>query len=214
MKKEIPKPSLARLPKYYQVVITYLNNKRGKYISSSYLSKCLNIDDSQIRRDLMYIEIGGIPRVGYDAEELRDVLAEYLGYFNLNEAVLVGVGNLGSALAQYGGFEKYGLSIAALFDNDKDKIGKFVGNLKINNSNELDEIVQKFNIKIGIIATPAAHAQKVAEKMVASGIKAIWNFAPARLNLQGDIFIQDENLAENFSFISHYLKETVDKKNK
>ncbi|TYB32020.1 MAG: redox-sensing transcriptional repressor Rex [Candidatus Mcinerneyibacterium aminivorans] len=212
MVKKIPKPSLARLPKYYQVVTSYLNRKNEKYISSSYLSDCLNIDDSQIRRDLMYIEIGGIPRVGYDAKELRDVLADYLGYFNLNEAILVGVGNLGTALAEYKGFERYGLSIVGLFDSDPEKIGNLVGNLKVDNIENLEQVIKKFNIKIGIITTPARYAQQIAEKMIKANIKAIWNFAPVTLDIDEDIFIQDENLAENFSFISHYLKETEPEK--
>ncbi len=214
MLEKIPKPSLARLPKYYQVVTSYLERKNEEYISSSYLSKCLNIDDSQIRRDLMYIEIGGIPRVGYNAKELKDVLANYLGYFNLNEAVLVGVGNLGTALAKYKGFEKYGLSIVGLFDNNPETVGKIIGNLKVEDISNLENIINKFNIKIGIITTPAGYAQQIAEKMVHADIKAIWNFAPATLDIDEDIFIQDENLAENFSFISHYLKEIEENKNK
>ena len=212
LEKQIPRPTLERFPKYYQVASSFLNKSREPYISSVYLAECLSMDDSQVRRDMKYLDIGGKPRVGYNAEELRNTLAHYLGYFNLNVALLVGAGHLGTAIAEYRGFEAYGLRIIGLFDIDESKIGEKIGTVQIQPLSNLDSFVPKHNIRIGIITTPAEAAQSVAERLVAAGIKAIWNFAPARLQVPEDIFVQDENLAESFSFISHFMKQFERKK--
>lgn len=212
LEKQIPRPTLERFPKYYQVASSFLNKSREPYISSVYLAECLSMDDSQVRRDMMYLDIGGKPRVGYNAEELRNTLAHYLGYFNLNVALLVGAGHLGTAIAEYRGFEAYGLRIIGLFDIDDSKIGEKIGTVQIQPLSNLDSFVPKHNIRIGIITTPAEAAQSVAERLVAAGIKAIWNFAPARLQVPEDVFVQDENLAESFSFISHFMKQFERKK--
>jgi len=212
MEKQIPKPTLERFPKYYQVVSSFLNKSSDPYISSVYLAECLSMDDSQVRRDMMYLDIGGKPRVRYHAEEPRNTLAHYLRYFNLNEALLVRTGHLGTAIAEYRGFEDYGLKIIGLFDNDESKIGQKIGKIRIQHVSKLKSFVPKHNIRIGIITTPASAAQSVAEMLTASGIKAIWNFAPTRLQVPPDIFVQDENLAESFSLISHFMKQFDRKK--
>lgn len=205
--KDIPNPTLARFPKYYHVISTYESKNKGKYVSSIYLAKCLGMDDSQVRRDMMYLDIEGRPRLGYDTEELKNILAHYMGYNNINEAVLVGAGHLGMAIANYGKFEKYGLKVIAIFDKSKDKIGTKVGRLTVRPMDDFATIVKRKNIRIGIITTPEEAAQKVADTMISVGITAIWNFAPLRLSVPEDIFVQYENLAESFAFIAHYLKQ-------
>jgi redox-sensing transcriptional repressor len=212
MEKQIPRPTLERFPKYYQVASSFLNKYNELYISSVYLAECLSMDDSQVRRDMMYLDIGGKPRVGYNAEELRNTLAHYLGYFNLNEALLVGTGHLGKAIAAYKGFEDYGLRIIGLFDVSEEEIGKKIGKVTVQPLSKMKSFVPKHNIRIGIITTPESSAQSVVDMMIAAGIKAVWNFAPLRLHVPEDIFVQDENLAESFSFISHFMKQFEKKK--
>ena len=207
MDKKIPRPTLERFPKYYHVTTSFLNKSDDEYISSVYLADCLNMDDSQVRRDMMYLDIGGKPRVGYNAEELKNTLAHYLGYFNVNDALLVGAGHLGTAIAAYGGFADYGLKIVGVFDENAKVVGSKIGGLSVLGMEQLSKFITKRNIRIAIVTTPASAAQAVVDELVGAGIKAIWNFAPVRLEVEADVFVQDENLAESFSFISHFMKQ-------
>ena len=206
MKRPIPKPSLARLPVYYrslrEAIATDLTN-----ISSSELGRRAGVPAAQVRKDLSYLEQKGRPGVGYDAHELAGYLESYLGLVNEKEAALVGVGNLGQALVLYPGFGTYGLNIVVLFDNDPEKIGAQIGGRTIFDVDRLTNLMQRLGIQIGIVATPAGAAQEVVDAMIAGGVKAIWNFAPVRLEVPDDVFLKEEDLAASLAVLSHHISQ-------
>jgi len=124
---------------------------------------------------------------------------------NDKEAVLVGVGNLGRALASYTGFERYGLRIVALFDQDPAKVGMLVGEHQVLPASKLADLASRLHIQMGIITVPACAAQSVADLMVAGGIRVIWNFAPCRLSLPDSVLVKNEDLAAELATLSHHI---------
>lgn len=202
----IPKPSLARLPIYYRSLKEAIASDIA-HISSSDLGQRAGVPAAQVRKDLSYLEQKGRPGVGYDAQELAGYLEGYLGLVNEKEAALVGVGNLGQALVLYPGFSTYGLNIVVLFDNDPKKIGAEIGGRTIFDVDRLANLVQRLGIRIGIVATPAGAAQDVVDTLVAGGVKAIWNFAPVRLEVPNDVFLKQEDLAASLAVLSHHISQ-------
>ena len=162
---------------------------------------------AQVRRDMSYLEEVGIPGVGYDARSLAAHLEKFLGLVNDKEAVLVGMGNLGRALALHPGFKRYGLQIIALFDNDAAKVGQIVGGREILPVEKLSNLSQRLNIQIGIITVPAESAQEVADAMVAGGISVIWNYAPSRLTVPENVLVKNEDLAAELALLSHHIAQ-------
>jgi redox-sensing transcriptional repressor len=137
--------------------------------------------------------------------ELKLKLEEVLGLKNVNEAVLVGIGRLGRAIVDYPGFERYGLNIVALFDNDPGIIGSNVNGREVFAVKELNHIVKRLNIKVGIISVPAPWAQSIADTLVKSGVRAIWNFAPAAIYVPDEVVVRNEDLAAGLATLFHYL---------
>lgn len=201
----IPKPSLRRLPLYYRCLKIALQN--GKTVlSSADLGRFAGVPPEQVRKDLSYLSEQGKSRVGYNVKSLAAHLEEYLGLVNDKEAVLVGVGNLGRALSLFPGFANYGIRIVVLFDNDPEKFDTKVGDLVILPTEKLTNLVDRMKIRIGIITTPADGAQEIANAMVEGGIKAIWNFSTARIEVPEDVFVRNEDLASELALLSHYIK--------
>jgi redox-sensing transcriptional repressor len=201
---DIPIPTLRRLPLYYQHLLEA--RQRGEQIISSVeLGNATGSAAEQVRKDLSFLSGQGKSRVGYDINKLIDIIETYLGLLTHKEAVIVGAGNLGHALALYPGFAQYGLKILVLFDNDPQKIGQKVGKLKISPVDEMAEFVRSKRIRIGILTTPPGSAPEIAEIMVASGIKAIWNFSTAHLTVPDDVLVRNVNLSLELGVISHYL---------
>jgi redox-sensing transcriptional repressor len=163
------------------------------------------VPGAQVRKDLSYLSEHGRPGIGYDARSLAFSLEEFLGLINDKEAVLVGVGNLGRALALYHGFARYGLQIIALFDNDVAKVGQTISGRRILPVGKLVNLAQRLHIQMGIITVPASAAQGVAEAMVEGGIKVIWNFAPCRLVVPEDVLVKNEDLAAQLATLSHHI---------
>lgn len=205
MKKSIPLPTLKRLPLYYRE-LKRASEQGVPYLSSGTLGANAGIPAVQVRKDLSHLDEKGKSGVGYDTNILAAHLEDYLGLVNDKEAILVGAGNLGRALALYPGFDAYGLKIVVLFDSDPDKVGTRVGNLEIVSMEKLENLTARLGIRIGIITTPPRVAQEVADHMVAAGIKAIWNFAPRNLTVPGGIFVKDEDLAAGLAVLSHAVE--------
>ena len=166
----------------------------------------MRVDDAQVRKDVSIIGYRGKPKSGYSVSGLKSAIGEYLGINYQNTAILIGAGKLGSALAEYPGFEEYGLKIAAIFDNSPDRVGQVIGDFTILSINSLSRVVKSRSIGIAIITVPKQAAQEVCDKVVALGIKAIWTFAPTRLEIPEDVVIRSENLAVGAAMLSHYLK--------
>lgn len=175
------------------------------YISSTKIARLLNIDNSQVRKDIKYLNNSGKCRVGYEVKALKKAIENKLGFSRQVDVFLVGAGNLGSALAKYEGFEHYGLKVLAMFDVDPLKVGNIVNGKKIFPLTKLPDLVKRMNIKVAILTVPRQCAQSAAEYIAAAGIKCIWNFAPCVLDVKPEVKVWNENL------IGSFLQFTKDK---
>lgn len=202
--------TLKRLPLYLNHLKT-LDREKTKIISSPAIAKALGLNEVMVRKDLAAIKSGGRPRTGYLLEKLITDLDTYLGYGNVNEAVLAGVGHLGRALMSYMGFDAYGLDIVVGFDTDEKVVGSDVGGKKILHLEKMVSLCKRMHINIGIITTPAECAQEVCDRMIEGGILAIWNFAPVSLNVPEHILVQNENMASSLAVLSKHLKKKIKK---
>ena len=146
--------------------------------------------------------VAGKPKMGYVTKEIIADLEGFLGYNNTHDAILVGVGGLGKAFLGYGGFENYGLNIVAAFDNNERLVNTKINGKPVYDVGKLQSIVARFNIQIGIITVPSYAAQEVADRMVAAGIKAIWNFASVHLNIPSNVALKNEDLASSLALLS------------
>jgi redox-sensing transcriptional repressor len=200
----IPIPTLYRLPVYYHCLKAAIQEDE-EYVSSVELGQVAGATPEQVRKDLSFLEGQGRSRVGYDAVKLATTIEDYLGLMNDKEAVLVGAGNLGRALALYD-FSRFGLKIVILFDKDPQKIGTKVGDLHVLPVEKLGNLVRRMRIRIGIVTTPPGSAQQVADEMVANGIKAIWNFSTLRLKVPADVMVRHVDLSSELVVISQYIK--------
>ena len=203
--KTIPEPVLRRLPVYYQYLKKYTQENPIEYISCTNIAEGLNLIPIQVRKDLEMTGAQGRPKVGYSVSELLKAIEDFLGWNNTTEAFLVGVGNLGSALLGYKGFKDYGLDIVAGFDANPARIGKEINGKKILSVKKLPDMIERMGVKIGVLAAPTEYAQELADIMVRSGIKAIWNFAPHKITVPSGIIVQHENLASSLAVLSKRL---------
>lgn len=201
----ISEQTLRRIPHYHQI-LSDLETKGEKYVSSKYLAGFLQIDDTQVRKDVSVIGYRGKPKSGYSVTELRQAIGEYLGINYENTAILIGAGKLGSALAEYPGFAEYGLRIAAVFDNRPGRVGELISGFTILPVESMRRVVNSYDVGIAILTVPKAAAQTVCDTVVSMGIRAIWNFAPARLEVPEGVIVRNENLAVGVALLSHYLK--------
>jgi len=202
--------TLKRLPLYLNHLKT-LDREKTKIISSPAIAKALGLNEVLVRKDLAAIKSGGRPRTGYLLEKLITDLDTYLGYGNVNEAVLVGVGHLGRALMSYKGFDAYGLDIVVGFDTDETVIGSDIGGKKVLHLEKMVSLCERMHINIGIITVPAENAQEVCDRMIEGGILAIWNFAPVSLNVPEHILVHNENMASSLAVLSKHLKKKINK---
>jgi redox-sensing transcriptional repressor len=200
----IPAPSLRRLPIYYRQLIQALDGGRP-VVSSRELGDAAGVPDAQVRKDLGYVSYDGRPGVGYDVRLLAACLEEFLGLMNDKEAVLVGLGNLGHALAHYPGFQHYGLHIIAMFDNDTAKQGRLPDGRQVFPVEKLTDLVGRLQVRIGIIAVPESAAQWVADALIAGGVQVIWNFASCQLCVPADVYVKNEDLGAELAELSHYI---------
>ncbi len=197
MNKIIPEKVINRLTLYHCILQDFIN-KGTEYISSKQIASLLRIDDSQVRKDINILNNSGKSRVGYIVKELKKSIETTLGFEKTKRAYIIGAGNLGMALAKYDNFTNYGLNIVCLFDNDNNKIGKEVNNKKILDIKDLPVYVWQHYIDIAILTVPAQYAQTSADFLVKTGIKYIWNFTPAVLDVPEDVQVWNENLMGNF----------------
>lgn len=209
--KKISQSVLKRLPGY----LAYLKNmpeNSPPHISATALANALGMGEVQVRKDLAMVSDGGRPKIGYIRENLIDDIEQFLGYDNATDAVIIGAGKLGQALMGYRGFEAYGLNILAAFDRnptpEKMKYGKPVYPMS-----KLGSFCRSHKVLMGIITVPAEAAQDICDKLIAGGIKAVWNFAPVHLDVPPNILVQNENMATSLAVLSMHLQAQMkDKK--
>ncbi len=206
----IPEPTLRRIPLYYQ----YLKRRQDEQldaISSTVMASDLSLTPIQIRKDLEWIGASGRPRTGYDIEVLLDCMERFLGYNNAHDAFIVGAGHLGQALLGYEGFEDYGLHIVAAFDSDPTKVGAQIAGKNVLPMSKLEDMVRRLHILIGILAVPAHEAQAICDRMVAAGIRGIWNFTPFHLTVPEGVIVQHENMATSLAVLANRLEVALRK---
>ena len=202
--KNIPEPTIRRFPLYLNTILDFKQEGRT-YISCTDIGNRLSLTAIQVRKDIEHTSIAGKPKVGYDIDALTNTIRDFLGWNDLNEAFLIGVGHLGSALLGYQGFENYGFRITKAFDNDKSKIGKNFFGKEIFDIEKLPDMIMKDKIKICVLTVPAEFAQQIVDKVKGFGIKAIWNFSPVHLDVPDNIIVENENLAASLCVLTSKL---------
>lgn len=209
--KKVSKSVLKRLPGYL-AYLKSLPDTAPENISATALAQALGMGEVQVRKDLAMVSDGGRPKVGYRREGLIDDIEQFLGYDNTTDAVLIGAGKLGLALMGYIGFEEYGLNILAAFDV-KPSLEQTEDGQPVYPMTDLDRFCRIHKVRLGIITVPAAAAQEAADRLIAVGVKAIWNFAPAHLDVPEGILVQNENMATSLAVLSVHLQAQIkDKK--
>lgn len=203
--------TLQRLPTY----LNYLKSLDDDgNISSTEIARALGLNDVQVRKDLSSVSSGGRPKIGYNIRGLILDLKEFLGYNAVNDAVMVGCGNLGRALMSYRGFREYGLRIVAGFDVSDDIVGEEVSGKPVLPLSGLPQYCRENGIRIGVITTPAQAAQKACDLLMEGGIKAVWNFAPAHITVGEGVLVQNENMACSLALLSKHLNEMLEEEEK
>lgn len=193
-----------RLPAYLQL-LRVLQAEGRQYVSGTVLASVHHLEPVIVRKDLAFTGIVGTPKIGFPVDELIIAIERFLGWDNQTKAVLVGVGNLGSALLGYRGFADYGLRIVAAFDSNPKKVGQWIHGCRVQSADKLIEYARRHNIVLGVLTVPAATAQEAAELMVRAGVRGIWNFTPVKLQLPENVVAQKEDLAEGLAVLSHRL---------
>ena len=206
---KVPEPTLRRLP-WYLSNIKLMKEKGEQYVSSTQISKEINIDASQIAKDLSYVNISGRTRVGYNIDALIEVLESFLGFTNMHKAFLFGVGSLGAALLRDSGLHHFGLEIVAAFDVNPELVGKDLNGIPIFHSDDFEAKMKEYDVNIGVLTVPINIAQEITNKMVDGGIKAVWNFTPFRIRVPEDIVVQNTSLYAHLAVMFNRLNVNQD----
>ncbi|NLY72461.1 MAG: redox-sensing transcriptional repressor Rex [Tissierellia bacterium] len=205
MDKNISMAVIRRLPKYHRCLNDML--ERGIHrISSKDLSDVIGFSASQIRQDFNNFGAFGQQGYGYNVEELFNEISEIIGLSKQYRMIIIGAGNLGGALANYG-FDKLGFHVDALFDNNPEKIGKKLAGIDILDINILETYMTKNPVDIAVIATPASIAQNVADRLSISRAKSIWNFAPTDISVPEDIKLESVHLVDSLMTLAYLLND-------
>ena len=186
----VPEPTLRRLP-WYLSNVKLLKQRGERYVSSTQISKEINVDASQIAKDLSYVNISGRTRVGYEVDTLIAVLEHFLGFTDIHKAFLFGVGSLGGALLQDSGLKHFGLEIVAAFDVNPALVGTSLNGIPVFHSDEFVKKMQEYDVH--------------TDTMVAGGIKAIWNFTPFRIRVPENIVVQNTSLYAHLAVMFNRL---------
>ena len=201
---KVPEPTLRRLP-WYLSNIKLMKEKGEQYVSSTQISKEINIDASQIAKDLSYVNISGRTRVGYNIDALIEVLESFLVFTNMHKAFLFGVGSLGAALLRDSGLHHFGLEIVAAFDVNPELVGKDLNGIPIFHSDDFEAKMKEYDVNIGVLTVPINIAQEITNKMVDGGIKAVWNFTPFRIRVPENIVVQNTSLYAHLAVMFNRL---------
>jgi redox-sensing transcriptional repressor len=202
-RRRIPEATVTRLPVYLRILYE-LANDHIPNVSSERLAELAGVNAAKVRKDLSYLGSYGTRGVGYDVEYLLYQMSRELGLTRDWPVVIVGAGNLGQALANYGGFGERGFPMAALVDIDPAKVGSEVSGTVVRHLDDLPDIVPAKGGTIGVIATPAAAAQEAADRLVRAGVTSILNFAPVVLTVPRGVSLRKVDLAVEMQILSFY----------
>lgn len=198
-------PSIRRLPSYLHIIRNAQRNSQF-YISGTVIAQELNLEPIQVRKDLAITGIIGKPKKGYPVDALIAAVERYLGWDEMHDAIVVGAGNLGSALMGYPEFRIHGLHIVAAFDTDPEKIGKKVHGVTVLNLADLESTIRGSKVDYAILTVPSPQAQETTDTLVRSGIRAIWNFTNAKLKVPDEVVVHREDLSSGYALLSVMLQ--------
>ncbi len=203
----IPEATVARLPLYLRGLET-TSVGVGATVSSDELADLAGVNAAKVRKDLSYLGTYGTRGVGYDADFLRFQISRALGVTNVWPVVVCGMGNLGRALANHTGFKDRGFPVVAATDSDPDKIGTEIDGVPVHAPGELGDLVERHEVAVGVIATPAAAAQGAADALVAAGVTSIMSFAPTVLAVPDHVEVRAVDLAAELQILGYHLHRT------
>lgn len=202
----IPEPALRRLP-WYLAYVSLLRERGIDYVSSTQISRAINVDASQIAKDLSFLDIRGKTRIGYEVPLLEKKLEEFLGFKRRHRAVVVGAGSLGRALMQDSGLMSYGLEIVAAFDVDPAVAGTTHNGIPVFDMAMLRQEISRLGVTIGIVTVPVEYAQGAADALISAGVRAIWNFAPYRISAPEGIVISNTSIYAHLAVMYNRLQQ-------
>ncbi len=204
-KKEISTQTIRRLPQYLRVFYR-LHGYGRELVSSTILAQETHLLPIVVKKDLQAVGAPSKLRAGFKVAGTIEVIEKFLGWNNLNKAFLVGVGHLGAALLGFAGFKNHGLEIVAAFDTAPDKVGQAVHGVPVYHTAQLASTIAQENLKIAILTVPAVAAQGITDTLLAAGIKAIWNFAPLRLEVPPGVIVQQEDISSGLAELCAKVK--------
>ncbi len=204
--KKISLAVIKRLPRYYRFLGDLLDSNINR-ISSSELSKRMNITASQIRQDLNNFGCFGLQGYGYNVPNLYKEIQKILGLGSQHKMILVGAGNIGKALVKYKSFEKRGFKFVGVFDNNPDLIGEEINDIKVKNIDELAVFLMDNHVDIAVIAVPKESAEKIIELLAINNIKGVWNFSNAELDIPKSMVCEDVYLSDSLMTLTYKLNE-------
>src|SRR5580765_1013506 len=202
-RRRIPEATVARLPVYLRVLYELVAD-RVQNVSSERLAELAGVNAAKVRKDLSYLGSYGVRGVGYEVAYLVYQISRELGLTQDWPVAVVGIGNLGHALANYGGFASRGFSVVALFDQDETVVGEQVAGLTVQHLDELESVVQSAGVAIGVVATPAVAAQDVCDRLVAAGVRSVLNFAPCVLSVPPGVDVRKVDLSTELQILAFH----------
>ena len=202
-RRRIPEAAVGRLPVYLRILGDLVAGGTTQ-VSSEQLADLAAVNAAKVRKDLSYLGTYGTRGVGYDVQYLMHQIRRELGLDQSWPVIIVGAGNLGQALANYAGVNERGFQVVGVVDKDESKVGTVVGGVRVRHADELPQIAQSKGVSIGVVATPAAHAQEAADALVKAGIGSILNFAPTVLSVPRGVNVRKVDLALELQILSYY----------
>jgi redox-sensing transcriptional repressor len=203
VRRGIPEATVARLPIYLRA-LTLLGEEGTPTVSSEELAALAGVNSAKLRKDLSHLGSYGVRGVGYEVAYLVYQISRELGLTQDWPVAVVGIGNLGHALANYGGFASRGFSVVALFDHDKSVVGEQVAGLTVQSIDELESVVHSAGVAIGVVATPASAAQDVCDRLVAAGVRSVLNFAPCVLSVPDGVDVRKVDLSTELQILAFH----------
>ena len=203
---KVPEPTLRRLP-WYLAYAQLVQHSGETFLSSTQIAKNIAVDASKVAKDLSYVQISGRTRVGYDVNELVEVLEKFLGFTKSHKAFLFGVGSLGGALMHDNGLNHFGLEIVTGFDVKYELAGTSINRIPIHHVDRFKELQKQTGINIGVLTVPVERAQETADMMIEGGIQAIWNFTPFRIRVPENIIVQNTSIYAHLAVMFNRLNE-------
>lgn len=197
---------IKRLPRYYRYLGDLLDNGIDR-ISSSELSKRMNITASQIRQDLNNFGCFGVQGYGYNVESLYEEIQVILGLTSVYNVIIVGAGNLGQALANYEAFSRRGFKFVALFDKDERLIGQKIKDIEIKDVNTLDDYLENNKVDIVVLALPKLNAEQILNKVKNYDVRGVWNFSNSELEASSSLIVENVHLTDSLMTLSYKLRE-------